>query len=99
MSFMKSSALAALTLTLVAGIAPASADTLLIDALAQEPPNSPQGLPRPGNGMTASEVLARFGEPRQRIAPVGNPPISRWVYDAYIVYFERDRVITSVVKR
>ena len=96
---MKASLLAVVTLTLAVGIAPAGAETLLIDAIAQEPPNSSQGVPRPVNGMSAGEVLARFGEPRQRIAPVGNPPISQWVYDAYIVYFERDRVITSVVTR
>ncbi len=96
---MKPSAFAVLTLSLASTALPAGADVLLIDALAQEPPNAPAGLPRPANGASADEVLARFGEPKQRIAPVGKPPIGRWEYDAFIVYFERDRVITSVVKR
>ena len=40
-----------------------------------------------------------FGEPNERIGAVGHPPITRWVYDRYIVYFEYDKVISSVVKR
>jgi hypothetical protein len=28
---------------------------------------------------------------------VGDPPITRWVYDRFTVYFENDRVIHSVV--
>ncbi len=78
---------------------PAPADVFLLDAIEHEPPNTPQGLLRPVNGETADQVLARFGEPTRRIPAVGKPPISRWVYDRFIVYFERDRVIISVVRR
>lgn len=75
----------------------AGADTLLIDAISKAPPNDPSGMPRPSNGQTMKMVLARYGEPRERMSPVGNPPITRWVYDGYTVYFEDDKVINSAV--
>jgi hypothetical protein len=30
---------------------------------------------------------------------VGEPPISSWEYEPFVVYFEYDRVIHSVAKR
>jgi len=56
-------------------------------------------LPRPTRGMSSRAVLERFGEPMSMSAPVGEPPISRWRYDAFIVVFERDTVLHSVVPR
>ena len=32
-------------------------------------------------------------------AAVGEPPISRWVYADFVVFFEYDRVIHAVIKR
>jgi hypothetical protein len=54
-------------------------------------------LPRPSGGMTMHAVEARFGAPQQRHAAVGEPPISRWDYQGFTVFFERDRVIHAVV--
>lgn len=51
----------------------------------------------PQNGLTTAQVESRFGAPEQKHAPVGEPPISRWVYDDFNVYFEYDRVIESVL--
>ena len=45
------------------------------------------------------QVLQRFGEPQQRLGPVGEPPISHWVYPDFVVYYEYDRVIHAVVPR
>lgn len=50
----------------------------------------------PGRGMSKAEVRAQFGEPRQTRAPVGNPPITRWDYDGFSVYFENDTTLHSV---
>jgi hypothetical protein len=61
------------------------------------PPNSSEGIMRPTNNMTMSQVREKFGEPKEELAPVGDPPITRWVYDGYTVYFEGNRVIHSVV--
>ncbi|MGD2082686.1 MAG: hypothetical protein PVF91_06960 [Chromatiales bacterium] len=71
------------------------ADVLLVDAIAQRA----AGPARPSNGATMDGVRARYGEPAERLAPVGDPPITRWIYDAFTVYFEYDRVITSVPNR
>ncbi len=50
----------------------------------------------PERGSLKSRVLDLYGEPVQRIAEIGQPPISRWVYEEFKVYFEYDRVIHSV---
>ena len=54
---------------------------------------------RPHRGMTAESVESRFGTPEAKVSPVGDPPISRWEYKDFVVFFEYDRVIHAVVKR
>jgi len=51
----------------------------------------------PHNNQLMSDVLAKFGQPLKKLAAVGQPPISRWQYRGYIVYFEYKRVITTVL--
>ena len=53
----------------------------------------------PERGRTMEGVRSRLGEPRRVIGPVGSPPITRWVYDEFTVYFEHDRVLHSVKRR
>jgi len=79
-----------LGLTLAAGNV--LGDTLLVDAVAED-----ASVARPAGGMTMDQVLQQYGEPQQRIGPVGEPPITRWVYGDTIVYFENRQVIHSVV--
>jgi hypothetical protein len=74
-----------------------SSNTLLIDAISDAPPNDPSGLPRPTNGQTMNMVLAKFGNPSKKLPAVGNPPITRWVYDGFTVYFEHKLVLKSAV--
>ena len=88
----------ALAFTLAACI-PAHADTLLLDAITAAPPNSSSGVARPRHGSTMSEVSTQYGEPTSKKDAVGEPPITRWVYPGYTVYFEHDRVIDVVVHR
>ncbi len=52
----------------------------------------------PAKGLTRSDVQARHGAPQRRATPVGNPPISRWHYPTFTVYFEGDTVIHSVTR-
>ncbi len=78
---------------------PVHSDVLLLEGIAKEPPNSVEGLPRPARGTSMERVLERYGEPKDRIPAVGTPPISRWVYDGFTVYFEHQHTITSVVRR
>lgn len=51
----------------------------------------------PSRGITKSQVRNQLGEPANRVPAVGEPPISSWVYDDFIVYFEHDRVLHSVI--
>ncbi len=55
--------------------------------------------PRPTRGMTQSSVESRFGSPVSKKAAVGDPPISSWEYQGFVVFFEYDRVIHAVLKR
>jgi hypothetical protein len=55
-------------------------------------------LPRPVRGMSEQAVLAQFGEPLSMTPPVGTPPISRWHYPDFTVYFEHRTVIHSVLR-
>jgi hypothetical protein len=42
-------------------------------------------------------VESRFGAPTAKHAAVGKPPITRWDYPTFSVFFENDRVIHAVV--
>jgi hypothetical protein len=53
----------------------------------------------PVRGMSMSQVERRFGQPLNKLAPVGDPPITRWVYGEYTVYFEGKYVIHAVQNR
>ncbi len=51
----------------------------------------------PTRGMTMNQVATKFGAPVTKVPAVGKPPISRWEYPGFVVYFEADHVIHSVV--
>lgn len=90
----------ALALLLLAASS-ASADTLLIDGIDIDK-QSADVRPKPGMSMTAVE--STYGAPSQRHAAVGGaiaeqPPITRWDYPSFSVYFENDRVIHAVARR
>jgi hypothetical protein len=51
---------------------------------------------RPARGMTMHRVEATYGAPASRVPAVGNPPISRWEYPGFVVFFEHDHVIHTV---
>ncbi|AOY87418.1 hypothetical protein BKP64_04045 [Marinobacter salinus] len=53
----------------------------------------------PKTGMSRSSVQATWGEPDEIRGPVGEPPISQWHYQDFVVYFEGDRVLHTVLKR
>jgi hypothetical protein len=55
------------------------------------------GLQLPARGDRSQAVLQRFGLPDEEHPAVGNPPISRWDYRDFSVYFESGVVINSVV--
>ena len=58
-----------------------------------------QSATGPGRGMSMQQVETRYGEPSHRYASVGDPPITRWEYADFVVYFEYRYVIHSVSKK
>jgi hypothetical protein len=89
---MKILALAALGLLATSGTL-VQAETIVVDdkvALRE----SATEVPARGSPMKAVE--ARFGAPANRHAAVGKPPITRWDYPAFSVYFEHDHVVHAV---
>ena len=77
----------------------AMADTLLIDVINKEPANNAAGLLRPQHGQTMLDVENKHGLPIKKSATIGNPPITRWTYPNFSVYFEHNYVIHSVVNK
>ena len=51
----------------------------------------------PTRGMTMDQVATKFGTPVTKVPAVGKPAISRWEYPGFVVYFEAEHVIHSVV--
>lgn len=52
----------------------------------------------PTLGMSKAMVEKAYGAPQQQFSAVGEPPISRWVYPEFTVYFEYNTVVHSVVR-
>jgi hypothetical protein len=92
MSLMKTF-IAALCL---AALAPIQAETLLLDDIDTARGSAQTG---PARGMSMERVEARFGSPVNRMSAVGEPPITRWEYTDFTVYFEYKFVIHAVRKR
>jgi hypothetical protein len=77
----------------------ALADTVVVNDQVQVRASQ---IERPKRGITMSEVEKHFGAPVTRHPTVGggsphHPPITRWDYNGFSVFFEGDRVIHSVV--
>jgi len=72
----------------------AQAETLQMEGMSANP-----GEARPARGMTQNSVQSKYGSPVNVRAPVGDPPITRWEYQNFVVFFEYDRVIHAVNKR
>ena len=56
----------------------------------------------PSRGMSMAQVERRYGAPVEKLPAAGgdtprHPTINRWRYNGYTVYFERNRVIHSVL--
>jgi len=90
---MKLARLLAPALMLVASLAAAQ-------NLTTAPVEKPAVLPdTPARGSTMTQVESRFGAPATRPAAVGDPPITRWDYPQFSVFFEYDKVLHAVIAR
>ncbi|RDZ28451.1 hypothetical protein [Lysobacter silvisoli] len=77
----------------------ASADTLLIERVSEE-----NKAAMPARGQTMAQVESRYGAPAERLDPRGGqkrqwPTINRWVYPAFTVYFEKNKVVDVVANK
>jgi len=50
-------------------------------------------------GLSKQSLQSRWGEPQTKRGAIGDPPISRWEYSDYVVFFEYNHVIHAVQKR
>ena len=93
LSLLKLSLGSSMALAALASTA-AVAETMVIDDAVVVRPST---VERPARGLTMNAVESKFGAPQTRHAAVGAPPISRWDYAAFSVFFEHERVIDAVV--
>lgn len=75
----------------------ANADVLLIERV-----ETRSDVTLPKRGALMPQVESQFGAPLRKHAPVGgdrpqHPPITRWDYPQFSVYFEHDHVVNAVV--
>lgn len=92
-----SSGLICMAAALLLGSAlPGHAEEVAVPVMDQADRSSSQNLPRTGQSQDA--VRERQGEPQRIDGPVGEPPISQWHYPDFVVYFEGQHVIHSVMK-
>ncbi|NMT63929.1 hypothetical protein [Marinobacter orientalis] len=89
-------AVTALTALAAGPFTAATAEEVRVPVMSQAERSAQENLPR--TGMSDASVRNGWGEPRQITGPVGDPPISQWHYEGFVVYFEDDRVIHAVLK-
>ena len=87
----------AVVLLVAALAAPAAlAERIKVPVGAQGSAAVGEGLP--ARGASEAEVEARWGAPSVRHPAIGQPPIERWDYPDFAVYFETGHVVHSVLK-
>ena len=87
----------ALTCALVYGLGVnrlVNADTVVVNDQVQVRDSD---IDTPKRGISMSQVESKFGAPTAKHDAVGAPPITRWDYPNFSVFFEGDRVIHAVV--
>lgn len=77
----------------------ACADTLLIQRV-----QAAQGKDLPKRGASMAAIEAHFGAPQRKYPAVGGggahtPPITRWQYEPFSVYFENSHVVNAVLTK
>lgn len=87
-----------MTCVLLAGSLSAHADVI------EMPPPAATAAPvqLPAKGIRMATVQKQYGAPLRKHAAVGgdtrkHPPITRWDYAGFSVFFERGRVIDAVI--
>ena len=74
---------------------PARAEQVKVPLMSQ---GERESMALPETGQSREAVRKRFGDPVSTSGPVGEPPISQWHYDNFVVYFEYNHVIHAVAR-
>jgi len=82
---------------LIIAAAPVRAEVISIADPRYDVPNDTSGVIRPTRGMSMSAVLKHYGEPTSKSPAVGEPPITRWTYPSFVVFFEHNIVLHAVI--
>ncbi len=69
------------------------------DRLRIHPDADQADITLPRRSMDQDDVREAFGEPSDIRGPVGDPPITRWDYGEFTVYFEHDLVLHAFTPR
>ncbi len=90
-----------LLLASVAGL-PARADELSIPAATADSEQAAPTVVLPQRGTAQATVVKQYGQPTKRYPAVGGaspvqPPITRWDYPGFSVFFENAHVVDAVV--
>ena len=85
-----------ITCGLLAIASGATADDLILDGI--DLARNSMHL-RPNRGANMARVQADFGTPSTQQTAIGEPPITRWDYPGFVVYFEHDVVLHAVATR
>jgi len=93
---MRSSSKLLALLCAAAALAGTASPSLAADAAPGAAPATTSS-DRPERGMKMGAVEARYGAPATRYPAVGQPPITRWDYPGFVVFFENDLVLHAVV--
>ena len=83
-------------LAALAMLSSARAETLIVEGLEQARATATE---RPARGMSMTAVETRWGTPASKGVAVGQPPITRWEYGGFVVFFEYDHVVHTVARR
>ena len=94
---MSAAVAASLAMTALAnGFVPqAQAEQVKVPVMSQ---GDRQSMTLPRTGQSREVVRQRFGDPVSTSGPVGDPPISQWHYNDFVVYFEYNHVIHTVAR-
>lgn len=90
--------------TSASAAAAASTTAAPIASTAATPASEMSGPNLPVRGMSMANVEHIFGAPLQKLPAVPDPgtklhpPITRWIYPSYVVYFEYNYVVHTVLK-
>ena len=88
--------LAFLAIATLSALSTVHAESLIVENIDK---SSAALTARPSRGMSMESVESKFGQPVTKRGAIGDPPIARWEYSTFVVYFEYRNVIHAVTKR